>query len=61
MFLLCTGPFTEQTVVDFWRMVWQVKSRRIVMLTCLTEDSKVRMLDLRASVKAARMTNASNT
>lgn len=39
-YIAAQGPFTEQTVVDFWRMVWQVKSRRIVMLTCLTEDSK---------------------
>lgn len=43
--VFCIGPFTEQTIVDFWRMVWQVKSRRIVMLTCLTEDSKVCMLE----------------
>lgn len=39
-YIAAQGPFTEQTVVDFWRMVWQVKSRRIVMLTCLTEDNK---------------------
>lgn len=39
-YIAAQGPFTEQTIVDFWRMVWQVKSRRIVMLTCLTEDSK---------------------
>lgn len=35
------GPFTEETVMDFWRMVWQMGSVKIVMLTNLTEAGKV--------------------
>ena len=32
----------ENTVEDFWRMVWELKSAAIVMLTQLEEDGEVR-------------------
>ena len=40
IFLCCLGP-TEEFVGDFWRMVWQKKCRKIVMLTRLVEHNKV--------------------
>ena len=39
-FICCLGP-TEEFVGDFWRMVWQKKCRKIVMLTRLVEHNKV--------------------
>ncbi|XP_061181077.1 receptor-type tyrosine-protein phosphatase epsilon-like [Saccostrea echinata] len=38
-YIAAQGPFTPQTVADFWRMVWQTQSKRIVMLTRLTEGN----------------------
>ncbi|XP_062584088.1 uncharacterized protein LOC134245857 isoform X2 [Saccostrea cucullata] len=38
-YIAAQGPFTPQTIVDFWRMVWQTQSKRIVMLTRLTEGN----------------------
>lgn len=35
----CTGP-TDATVVDFWRMVWQLHSPTIAMMTNLTEGRR---------------------
>lgn len=35
-----TGP-RENTVEDFWRMVWQEHVTQIIMLTSLIEDGKV--------------------
>ncbi len=32
----------EETVKDFWRMIWETKSAAIVMLTELAEDGQVR-------------------
>ena len=34
----------ESTVNDFWRMVWEHKSRVLVMLCGLKEDGKVNQL-----------------
>lgn len=34
------GP-TTATLKDMWRMLWQLNSNRIIMLTGLTEDKKV--------------------
>jgi protein tyrosine phosphatase len=34
------GP-TKQTCADFWRMVWQENSTRIIMVTNLIEDGRV--------------------
>lgn len=33
------GP-TDQTIADFWRMVWQTKSRSVVMLCDIVEQGK---------------------
>nr|XP_022313204.1 uncharacterized protein LOC111118170 [Crassostrea virginica] len=41
-FIAAQGPFTEETVMDFWRMVWQMGSVKIVMLTNLTEAGKMK-------------------
>jgi protein tyrosine phosphatase len=37
---LISGP-NKITLKDFWQMVWQNKSGKIVMLTNLVEESKV--------------------
>lgn len=34
------GPLTN-TITDFWRMIWQLDSHQIVMLTSLDEGGKV--------------------
>ena len=39
-FIITQGPM-ENTVGDFWRMVWEMKSAAIVMLTQLQEDGEV--------------------
>ncbi len=39
-FIVTQAPM-ENTVADFWRMMWETKSAAIVMLTELTEDDKV--------------------
>ena len=41
-FMITQGPM-EDTVGDFWRMVWELKSAAIVMLTQLEEDGEVRV------------------
>ena len=42
MYFFCIGPFSTDTKLDFWRMVWQTNSTCIVMLTALREGEKVR-------------------
>ena len=38
--VLFTGP-NEASVPDFWRMIWEYKLTKIVMLTNLVEKDKV--------------------
>lgn len=39
--LVYTGPFNPKTLEDFWSIVWQNDSSKIVMLTNLYEGDKV--------------------
>lgn len=39
--LVYTGPFNPNTLEDFWSIVWQNDSSKIVMLTNLYEGDKV--------------------
>ncbi|XP_053398878.1 uncharacterized protein LOC123558827 [Mercenaria mercenaria] len=41
MYIAAQGP-TEEFVADFWRMIWQKKCRKIVILTRLVEHNKVK-------------------
>ena len=38
---LSSGP-KEDTVCDFWRMIWEKRIKAIIMLTNCVEDSMVR-------------------
>jgi len=40
IYIYASGPI-ELTLEDFWRMVWQQRSSKIVMLTNLEEQKKV--------------------
>ncbi|XP_052778123.1 receptor-type tyrosine-protein phosphatase alpha-like [Mya arenaria] len=40
-FVAAQGP-TDEILVDFWRMVWQLRVGKIVMLTNLEEDKKMK-------------------
>ncbi|XP_052777592.1 uncharacterized protein LOC128214917 [Mya arenaria] len=40
-FVAAQGP-TKEILVDFWRMVWQLRIGKIVMLTKLKEDKKIK-------------------
>ena len=39
-FIVTQGPL-ENTIEDFWEMIWEYKSHAIVMLTPLEENEKV--------------------
>ena len=39
-YIATQGPL-ESTVTDFWRMIWEFKSRLIVMLCPTEEDGEV--------------------
>ena len=39
-YITTQGPL-ENTVPEFWRMIWEFKSKVIVMLSQLQEDGKV--------------------
>nr|XP_022316407.1 uncharacterized protein LOC111120053 [Crassostrea virginica] len=43
-YILTFGPFSTDTKLDFWRMVWQTNSTCIVMLTALREGEKKKCL-----------------
>lgn len=43
-YIAAQGPFTEETVLDFWRMIWQMRSVKIVMLTNLLENGKMKCI-----------------
>ncbi|XP_061180979.1 receptor-type tyrosine-protein phosphatase T-like [Saccostrea echinata] len=43
-YIAAQGPFTPATLVDFWRMIWQENSSRIVMLTNLFEGDHMKCL-----------------
>ena len=38
--LRCSGPKPD-TIKDLWRMIWQLKSNRVVMITKLSENLRV--------------------
>ena len=40
MYIAAQGP-TEELINDFWRMIWEQKCRKIIMLTKLIEQTKV--------------------
>ncbi|XP_061180989.1 transmembrane 9 superfamily member 3-like [Saccostrea echinata] len=39
-YILTLGPITPDTVLDFWRMVWQTNCKCVVMLAALREGEK---------------------
>jgi protein tyrosine phosphatase len=40
-FIATQGPL-QQTIENFWRMIWQERVHLIVMLTCVKESGKVK-------------------
>nr|XP_022302580.1 receptor-type tyrosine-protein phosphatase T-like [Crassostrea virginica] len=43
-YIAAQGPFNPRTLEDFWGMIWQSNSSRIVMLTSLYEGDKMKCL-----------------
>nr|XP_022302953.1 receptor-type tyrosine-protein phosphatase alpha-like [Crassostrea virginica] len=43
-YIAVQGPFNQRTLEDFWRMIWQSNSSRVVMLTSLYEGDKMMCL-----------------
>nr|XP_022296023.1 uncharacterized protein LOC111105862 isoform X2 [Crassostrea virginica] len=43
-YIAAQGPFNPRTLEDFWKMIWQNNSSRIVMLTSLYEGDKMKCL-----------------
>ncbi|XP_048759972.1 receptor-type tyrosine-protein phosphatase alpha-like isoform X2 [Ostrea edulis] len=43
-YIAAQGPFTNDTLIDFWRMIWQNRCTRIVMLTNLFEGDRMKCL-----------------
>ncbi|XP_062602777.1 receptor-type tyrosine-protein phosphatase alpha-like [Saccostrea cucullata] len=37
-YIAAQGPFTDDTIKDFWRMIWQSKANTIIILTNLEEN-----------------------
>lgn len=37
-YIAAQGPFTQETVYDFWRMIWQQNCAKIIMLTNVEEN-----------------------
>ncbi|XP_046579431.1 uncharacterized protein LOC124287019 [Haliotis rubra] len=43
-YIAAQGPYNNQVVVDFWRMIWEKECRTVVMVTGLVEAGKVKCL-----------------
>ncbi|XP_078319787.1 tyrosine-protein phosphatase non-receptor type 7-like isoform X1 [Crassostrea virginica] len=43
-YIAAQGPFTPETIIDFWKMIWQENSSRVVMLTNLYEGDHMKCL-----------------
>ncbi|XP_061194029.1 receptor-type tyrosine-protein phosphatase alpha-like [Saccostrea echinata] len=43
-YIAAQGPFTNETLLDFWRLIWQNRCARIVMLTNLFEGDRMKCL-----------------
>ncbi|XP_022313216.2 receptor-type tyrosine-protein phosphatase alpha-like [Crassostrea virginica] len=43
-YIAAQGPFTNDTLLDFWRMIWQNRCSRVVMLTNLFEGDRMKCL-----------------
>lgn len=43
-YIAAQGPFTSDTIEDFWTLIWQTDCTRIVMLTNLYEGEKMKCL-----------------